>query len=192
MNWFPRVTSKACAAILRLISKRGDYIGSLDQFRAEFAVQAAIAAISATKISLTPVRINFRFPIVGELTGALPPKTSGTTGWKPCACRDDVACALPGDSRVRARTFAERNLHPRNDRLTKVPALDTLRTTRCPRFSTRTMRPAHPHHLRIDPKRHDDLGERFRPALEHWVTHQKRTPICWRVISAASGTARRA
>lgn len=156
-----------------------DYIGSLDQFRAEFAVHAAIARHFGYKISLHSGSDKFSvFPIVGELTrGRFHAKTSGTS-WleamrlvamtSPALYREIHAFAL--------EHFAEakRYYHVTTD-LTKVPALDTLPDDALPALfdqndARQLIHITYGYILNAS----DDLGERFRPSLyELWRTHQE-------------------
>ena len=147
-----------------------DYIGDLGQFRAEFAVHAAIARHFGYKISLHSGSDKFSvFPIVGALTQErFHAKTSGTS-WleamrlvamtSPALYREIHAFAL--EHFAEARQY----YHVATD-LSKIPPLESLPDNALPSlFDQNDARQLIHITYGLILSARNGLGERFRPSL---------------------------
>lgn len=154
-----------------------DYIGDLAQFRAEFAVHAAIARQLGYKISIHSGSDKFSvFPVIGELTqGRFHAKTSGTN-WleamrlvalkSPALYREIHAFSLLHFEKAR------KNYHVTTD-LSKIPALDTLSDEALVSlFALDDARQLIHINYGFILNAADSSGERFRPQLyDLWRAH---------------------
>ena len=155
-----------------------DYIGDIEQFRAEFHVHAAIARHFGYKISVHSGSDKFSvFPIVGDLThGRFHVKTAGTNWLEamhlvalkdPSLYREVHAFALETFQQARAY------YHVTTD-LAKIPALDTLKDADLPKlFDLNESRQLiHITYGLILSAKNDDGSERFKARLyAFWREH---------------------